>query len=307
MEALDGIAEELKNKNPEPVATPEPVVEAEPVQPTPPVEPVAQVAEPVEKPWYEAEQNQPEPVAPASQPDPKYKEYESLFEDPDIQMVVKAKKAGKNLHDFVMEYKVEDISKLSDEALYEKGLRELYGATEEQIESEIQAFSEMSVIAKATQLRAIRSEFDQRNQSKLKELSTGYETQAQTAKLIGDKLHSDFEKFSTEIVGKEMFGLAITEQISKKGKETVLSGAFQQKLLNPDGTYNVGKLFEFYLWDEYGKDIVKVNISKAKSEGAAEVLEAVTNPSQNRVSQQSNAGSGDISEALDDYLNSKQK
>ena len=68
-----------------------------------------------------------------------------------------------------------------------------------------------------------------------------------------------------------------------------------------DGSFDIEKVYNIALWLNYGADVVKANVTKAKNEGREQVLKEVTNPSRNMSSSGKLVSSG--LEAVQDAFN----
>jgi len=136
---------------------------------------------------------------------------------------------------------------------------------------------------------SFKQKFEERNNSKLKELTKSNSQAEEYQKAISAKYNAELDAFSNEVVGKELYGLKITDEMSKDLKNFIDK---EFTLQNEDGSFDIAKMYSIGLWLKYGKDLVKANITKAKNEGREQVIKEVTNPSKNMTGGSSVVGSG---------------
>jgi len=216
-------------------------------------------------------------------------ESKELDLDEDLKLILEYKKNGKSLKDFVNEYKVDDISSWNDEQLVKNGLKEFMELTPEEIEQASYEFDNASFFQKKQWADTFKQRFDQRNQDRLKQLTSSNVDQSEKQKVIANKYNEELNMFSQEIVNKEVYGLKITDEMSKDLK-TFIDKEFT--LQREDGSFDVEKIYSIGLWLKYGKDMVKANITKAKNEGKEQVIREVSNPSKNMTGGGRTVGSG---------------
>jgi hypothetical protein len=303
---LSEIAEQLRNQTPtaDPVEVPttEPVEvasEPEPVEPTPVEEPTQSAEEPkpvasTEKEWYEdAPLTAEEKTAEA-----KSTSDASLELDEDLQLLVEYKKSGKTLADFVKEYQVEDVKSWSDEKLVTQGMKEFMNLSEEEYEQAVSEFETASIFQKKQWAESFKQKFEEKNSTKLKQLMGSNQQAEDYQKAVAAKYNEEIENFSTSIVNKELYGLKITDEMSKDLRNFIDN---EFRLTKEDGSFDIQKIYSVAVWLKYGKDMVKANITKAKNEGREQILKEVTNPSKNMTGGGRAVGSG--LEAVQDAFN----
>ena len=103
------------------------------------------------------------------------------------------------------------------------------------------------------------------------------------------KYNEEIENFSSSIVNKELYGLKITDEMSKDLRNYIDNDF---RLTKEDGSFDIEKIYSVAVWMKYGKDLVKANITKAKNEGREQVIKEVTNPSKNMTGGGRSVGSG---------------
>jgi hypothetical protein len=303
---LSEIAEQLRNQTPtaDPVEVPttEPVevaTEPEPVEPTPVEQPTQSAEEPkpvasTEKEWYEdAPLTAEEKTAEA-----KNTSDASLELDEDLQLLVEYKKSGKTLADFVKEYQVEDVKSWSYEKLVTQGMKEFMNLSEEEYEQAVSEFETASIFQKKQWAESFKQKFEEKNSTKLKQLMGSNQQAEDYQKAVAAKYNEEIENFSTSIVNKELYGLKITDEMSKDLRNFIDN---EFRLTKEDGSFDIQKIYSVAVWLKYGKDMVKANITKAKNEGREQILKEVTNPSKNMTGGGRAVGSG--LEAVQDAFN----
>ena len=103
------------------------------------------------------------------------------------------------------------------------------------------------------------------------------------------KYNEEIESFSNSIVNKELYGLKITDEMSKDLRNFIDK---EFRLTKEDGSFDIEKIYSVAVWLKYGKDLVKANITKAKNEGREQVIKEVSNPSKNMTGGGRAVGSG---------------
>lgn len=169
---------------------------------------------------------------------------------------------------------------------------------QEEMEQALYDYKNSSVFQKKQLVESFKEKFERQNQEKLKQLKgTNSDLEAKT-QAIAEKYRSDLEKYSQEIVNKEMYGIKITDEMSNHMKQYIDKEFSIQK---EDGSFDIEKVYNIALWLNYGADLVKANVTKAKNEGREQVLKEVTNPSKNMSSSGKLVSSG--LEAVQDAFN----
>lgn len=303
---LSEIADQLRNQNPPADPAPanpspaDPPADPTPVDPAPadpaPADPPADPA-PKPKEWWEDE---PQPADPKpADPKAKNEPQEPSFDmDDDLKLLMEYKKSGKTLADFVKEYQVSDVQSWSDERLVKEGLKEFMKLSEEEYEQAISEFDTASIFQKKQWADSFKQKFEEKNSNKLKELMGSNQQAEEYQKAIAAKYNEEIESFSQNIVNKELYGLKITDEMSKDLRNYIDN---EFKLTKEDGSFDIEKIYSVAVWLKYGKDLVKANITKAKNEGREQVIKEVTNPSKNMTGGGRAVGSG--LEAVQDAFN----
>lgn len=290
---LNELAEQLRNQTPleNPTPVEQPVEEPTNDEPTP-VDAVndqitdsvtetqkteTEPAEPKAKEWWEDDNNQPAEPKPADNKKPEVNE-PSFDMDEDLKLLAEYKKSGKTLSDFVKEYQVQDVKTWDDEKVMKEGLKEFMKLNEEEYEQAISEFESASIFQKKQWAESFRQRFEERNSNKLKELMSSNQQAEEYQKAAIAKYNEEMENFSKGIANKELYGLKITDEMSKDLRNFIDKDF---KLTKEDGSFDVEKIYSVALWLKYGKDLVKANITKAKNEGREQVIKEVTNPSKN--------------------------
>ena len=266
---------------PEVTPEPTPVVETV-VEPTPVVETEVTTA-PVEKEWWEKDEVV--KVADAI----KAEEKPTFEMDDDLKLILEYKKSGKTLADFVKEYQVEDYQTWADDKLFQEGVKQFMNLTDDEAEQAKFEFENASIIQKKQWAENFKKQFAEKNEQKLKQLVSSNQQNADVHNAIAAKYEADLNSFSQEIVNKEVYGLKITDEMSKELKRYINEEFSLQK---EDGSFDIERVYSVALWMKYGKDLVKANVTKARNEGKEQVIREVSNPSKNMTAGGRSVGSG---------------
>ncbi len=295
---LSEIADQLRNQTPLVESTPAPA----PVEPTPeaPVEPAP--AEPVTAPvnpqitdsvtteakeWWEQGETKTAEIAPANTP---AEPAEPKFDlDDDLKLLAEYKKSGKSLADFVKEYQIEDHTQWNDEQIVKQGLKEFMNLTEEELEQANYEYDSASIFQKKQWAENFKQKFDAKNADKLKQLTANNKQTSEVQEAIAKKYEAELDNYSKEVVGKEVYGLKITDEMASDLKRFINE---EFTLQREDGSFDIEKVYSVSLWMKYGRDLVKANITKARNEGKEQVIKEVSNPSKNMTASGRSVGSG---------------
>ena len=169
---------------------------------------------------------------------------------------------------------------------------------QEEMEQALYDYKNSSVFQKKQLVESFKEKFERQNQEKLKELKGSNSDLEAKTEAIAQKYRTDLEQYSQEIVNKEMYGIKITDEMSNRLKQYIDKEFSIQK---EDGSFDIEKVYNIALWLNYGADVVKANVTKAKNEGREQVLKEVTNPSRNMSSSGKLVSSG--LEAVQDAFN----
>tara|TARA_R110000868_G_scaffold108426_4_gene295986 strand:+ start:907 stop:1845 length:939 start_codon:yes stop_codon:yes gene_type:complete len=293
---FDSIADELRSQeNNAPVV--EPI--GEPIEPieqpvVEPQEPVNQVNDQITdsvtetKQWWETEETN--LTNESAKVETKVEQKESdLVLDEDLKLLMDYKKSGKTLADFVKEYQVPEYKDWSDDQIVKQGLKEFMNLTDEELEQANYEVDSATIIQKKQWAENFRQKFEEKNGDKLKELTSTNLKTDEYQKAVAQKYNADLESFSEKIVGQDLYGLKITDEMSKDLKSYIDK---EFTLQREDGSFDIEKMYSVGLWLKYGKDLVKANITRARNEGKEQVISQVSNPSKNMTGGGRVVGSG---------------
>ena len=280
---MPNIASHLKNivkSQVEPEPTQEnvaPQVESAPVVEEQPVAEIEQES-PAGSSWMEISSGQEaeEPVQQGPSDREKVEIMDKLMQDYEIKLLLEAKRAGKSLKDVAKEYQSVDYSSMDVEDLA-KHYGQYLGLSDEQIEESIDGLSSLNPIQRHEMTNSWRQKLDSAQASKLEQIIGGYKQEYQRQEQIVKKLNMDVEKEAAFLVDKDVFGAKLTTKDAEDFKKWVNDFNY----LNPDGTYNVPMLRNFWLGAVKMPSIQKANYAKGQSEGRKEVLKEVHRPSEN--------------------------
>jgi len=294
---LSEIADQLKNQTPPADSTPventavepTPAVEAVPEEPvvntTAPTEPAP--TEPTEKQWWEEEDKVITSETKTTAPAPEEKPQIDL--DDDLKLLMEYKKSGKTLQDFISEYKVEDISKWSEEQIVKNGIKEFMGLEGEELDQAVYEYENASIFQKKQWAESFKQQYAKKNDEKLKQLTSSNTQRAEYENAVAQKYNAELDTFSQEVVGQELYGMKITDEMSKDLRNFIDK---ELTLQREDGSFDIEKMYSIGLWLKYGKDLMKANITKAKNEGREQIIKEVSNPSKNMTGLGRTVGSG---------------
>lgn len=235
----------------------------------------------------------------------KLKEYEDILADQEVQALLSAKKAGKNLLSFAEELKGTDASKLTPSDLYKMRLVSA-GASEEEITEALSEFSNKPKWQQNEETQSIRAKLESERQENLKRVIGSNSDYAEKQKQNVNKAIAELDAFVSDLNDKELFGVKITPEIAKGLKDTVMN---EISYTNPDGTTNIQLSIEQALWHKYKKIVMKANIAKAKAESTEQVLNEMTRANVNNTSDKRLPvdSKDDMKDAKDSYLSRKQQ
>ena len=299
---LAEIADQLRNQNPPADPTPSdpapvnPTADPVPADPAPnppadpaPADPAPNDSNPPAKMWWEEDTPLAEPIPAEPKVEQKPDAQPQIDLDEDLKLLMEYKKSGKTLKDFVNEYKVDDISSWSEEQIVKNGIKEFMGLEGDELEQAVYEYENASIFQKKQWAESFRQQYNQKNQDRLKQLTSSNEKYAEQEQVVAQKYNAELESFSQQIVGQELYGMKITDEMSKNLK-TFIDKEFT--LQRQDGSFDVEKMYSIALWLKHGKDLVKANITKARNEGREQIIRDVTNPSKNMTGGGRTVGSG---------------
>ena len=242
------------------------------------------------------------PVDPTPDPAQVAKDYSALESDPDFQLFMSYKEAGKSIKDMVTEFSPVDVTQLTEEQLFNTLCDQLNIPAEDR-ENEYELFSQKGAIDRNQILADVRRQIELQNQQKTKGLLDSNTHAAEQQMRIQTAFQTEVDQIATSLKGKALLGLQITDEMSAAIKNDVINF----NVMKPDGTIDAETITEMVLLKRYFKDIVKVNVTAAKNKGKAEVIAEVTNPSP--VSSQSSnvSATNSPSDAFAGYVGSKKR
>lgn len=222
------------------------------------------------------------PVSEDGKPTPtdieKARAWDAITKDPEFDLFIKAKQAGKSLADLSKEYQPVDYSKMDAEAVM-KHYGQLKNYTDDKIEQSLEWIAGLPPIQQDRELSALVNELDANQQAKFKNLGLNFEKDIQSQQMIDKKFQTDMAQMKEVIAEREFYGVKLSKQ-DADAFDNWVSTEFP-KYVNSDGTYNVKMLANFWLGAVKMPAIQKANVSKGASEARMEVLKEVSRPSEN--------------------------
>ncbi len=209
------------------------------------------------------------------------KNAEKLLSDPDIQILLEAKKSNKDIFAVLDEVKGVDPKTIPLEDLHKMDLQE-DGLSPDEIESELEEFRELSPakqkIATNERRKKLEAQSANKKQNFLSALKTDNEMsdveRSAAAKLqeeLATKTKTEFTKLCDDYVGKNHYGLTGTPQMAESLKN-ILQNPNGLIGKNQDGSLNASELFELAHFKLY-KDLLFEELKNSAYAEAYEELE----------------------------------
>ncbi len=239
---------------------------------------------------------------PASEPNPDI----AFLDDPEIKAIIDAKKAGKSFFELASEISGPDIKSMTDDQVVALGLKTFENLNDEELEAELARYEDASPLMKKRQIAEYRKMFEIQSQEKLKQLGAQSQDQIEKQQIALMKLDQDLNGFASKMVNQEMFGYKVTDDMSKSTLDAIRSGEFN--FVKEDGTFDAERMFTLAFIEKNLKEIVKVNITKAKNLGRKEVIATATNPSTNKTSDNAPViNPPNVDDAVESYMEKRKQ
>ena len=195
---------------------------------------------------------------------------ESVLSDPLIDGYLKFKQSGNgNFREYLKSFELDkDYDAMPDKKVYEMGIKKL-DLTEEEVEYEMDRFDDLSPAQRKLEVRKMRAEMKAEQENRIKNVA--FEANEQSVEQqkrmqeINKKNEENFNGLTKSMVNKGYYGLNLTEDMTKRINDHVMSGKIG--FVNPDGTINANKLFDFAAWDLFKKDVLQNKVQQGKVKG----------------------------------------
>ena len=208
-------------------------------------------------------------------------------------------KEGGDIKEFMDTYVATDVTKLSDREVFSSYLNGM-GVESGDMEKALKDFDEMPKYQQKLQTQRLRGELEVAQRAKLSELSSRQESVAHEQQKQLEQLQRNVETSVEDLVGKSYKGLKIDGNMAKAIKNELINNfTFQKK----DGSPDINKLIDFAVWQRYGADLVKANVTQATNNGREQVLDKLGNPSSNPAPSNVQTGQKTATDFLGDYIN----
>lgn len=208
-------------------------------------------------------------------------------------------KEGGDIKEFMDTYVATDVTKLSDREVFSSYLNGM-GVESADMEKALKDFDEMPKYQQKLQTQRLRGELEVAQKAKLAELSSRQESVAHEQQVQLEQLQRNVETSVDDLVGKSYKGLKIDGNMAKAIKNELINNfTFQKK----DGSPDINKLIDFAVWQRYGADLVKANVTQATNNGREQVLDKLGNPSSNPTPSNVQTGQKTATDFLGDYIN----
>jgi len=195
---------------------------------------------------------------------------EAVLNDPLIDGYLKFKQSGNgSFRDYMKSFELDkDYDAMSDKEIYKMSVNGL-GLTEEEIEYEMDRFDDLSPVQKKLETRKMREDLKKQQDDRIKNVAfqTNEQSVEQQKRIqeITKKNEENFNGLTKSMVNKGYYGLNLTEEMTKRINDHVMSGKIG--FVNADGTINANKLFDFAAWDLFKKDVLQNKVQQGKVKG----------------------------------------
>ena len=202
--------------------------------------------------------------------------YDPIFDTPEMQMVAKlAKETGKNPVEILKDLVPVDYSKMDGPALL-KEFGKIKGLTPEQIDAEIESLQGKGLLDQQVAEDNIRNWLATRQKGVFDQyVESGKQRQVEAQKreqAILEKAQAEITQVRNGMIGKDFFGLKMTEDDAKDFEEFVGSFTIQRE----DGTFNIPNMLTFWLGARKLSKIQRVVQSNAEAKATEAVLKDVS-------------------------------
>lgn len=207
--------------------------------------------------------------------DKKISDYEKLVNDPDVQIILEAKKSGKDIFGILKEVQGIDPNTYSLEDLHKMDLQS-QGLNDSEIEEAMADFQDLKPYQQKALTNPVKkkleSDINSKKESFLSKLKEGTqeqsaEAQKKHAALV--KTQQDFNKICDDYVGKEHYSVVGTPDMVQSMKNLIQSGELIPK--NEDGSLDAQVLFDFAHYRLYGD----LRLENLENQYFAEGVEAI--------------------------------
>lgn len=205
----------------------------------------------------------------------KAKAFDEMLSDPLVEAIVTAKKAGKDPLSIIKDLQPLDVNAIPEERLYEMSLKN-EGLNEEEVSTEMEAFKELTPLAKKRAVKEFRQELSKKDSEKLNKYITDNSSKLQESAKLVERYASEKSKLLTSMIGKDEMGIKITQSIASQLEESMDKGI---SLYREDGSIDVKKAFDLHLWNTQRTLIMKNAVAKARADAKEEILKEFSRPS----------------------------
>lgn len=221
------------------------------------------------------------------------------FENAAVKDFAKYLNDGGDIKEFMDTYVATDVTKLSDREVFTSYLKGV-GVESGEMEKALKDFDEMPKYQQKLQTQRLRGELEVAQRAKLSELSHRQESLAHERQKDAEQLQRNVETSVDGLVGQSYKGLKIDGNMAKAIKNELINNfTFQKK----DGSADINKLIDFAVWQRYGADLVKANVTQATNNGREQVLDKLGNPSSNPAPSNVQTGQKTATDFIGDYIN----
>lgn len=232
-----------------------------------------------EKEWYEEDDNavSKEEIKNNTDFESKAKEYEALASDPFIEAYTSAKKAGKDITSFIKDIAPLDVDSIPTEKLYELSLQNA-GLTPEETEVEMEAFQNLTPLAKKRAVNEVKESLRKKDSEKLAKYVTDNKVDQAKQEQFLAKYQAEKSEFLSKLKEKEYMGLKLNQNDIEQAMQYVEHGFPSTR---EDGTYNLPTMFELAVFRNKKKEISQNLINRGISLGREAVLKELARTDRN--------------------------
>lgn len=257
-------AELLNNNTPAEIPVEEPATDPVETPAEAPIEPDSFFSDPLK--------NKPAQTDPVVEATELANEYKAIQNDPDFQLFMEYKKAGKSLGDLTSDFKYTDYTKMDGEQLL-KEVATLRKYTPEEVEDALTELNGLGKLSKDREIATMRAELEARQNEQRQTLYGTVKEQADMQAKARTQYATEAQQIGAEMIGKDYNGVKLDAEKQKDWME------FQRtfSLMRQDGTVATEEIFKIWL-HRLIPQIQSNAASKSHHQGREEILKEVTRP-----------------------------
>lgn len=212
---------------------------------------------------------------PADAKEARLAELEEIMKDPLVELVVEARRSGKNPMEVLSQFKSVDVNAMEGEDLVKMDCQEMGITDPDQIEEEVATFRAKTPREQRAETIQLRTKLSNQLSERNKKVSQSLKSTSETVKEVFTNYANEATEMANNMIGKKFYGRVVTEKDAEAIKFEALNNF---AITRPDGSLDAKKILYYVTATMFGTKGLKAKVDSEKAKATEAILKEVTQP-----------------------------